>query len=84
MFFSPGYSAPWPTIWLSFAPSLTGERFCVNHRSINDAMASILMGKLNALNSWRNFSSGKLGDCVEAGEGVSNQLRGVADLMHLI
>jgi hypothetical protein len=47
-------------------------------------MASILMGKLNALNSWRNFSSGKLGDCVEAGEGVSNQLRGVANLMHLI
>ena len=34
------------------------------------------MGKLNALNSWRNFSHGKLSNCVESGEGASNQLQG--------
>ena len=30
---------------------------------MNDAMTSIVMGKLNALNLWRNFSHEKLSDC---------------------
>jgi hypothetical protein len=41
---------------LTFAPSLTGEWFCVNSRSINDAMINILLGKLNALNLRGIFS----------------------------
>jgi hypothetical protein len=41
---------------------------------MNDAMTSILPGKLNASNLWRNFFHGKFGDGVEAGEGVSNRL----------
>ena len=43
---------------------------------MNNAITSILMGKLNALNSWRNSLHGKLSDCVETGEGASNQLQG--------
>jgi hypothetical protein len=50
---------------------------------MNNAITSLLMGKLNALNSWRNFLHGKFGDYVESGEGASNQLQGVANLMHL-
>ena len=47
-----------------------------NCKSMNNAITSILMGKLNALNSWRNSLHGKLSDCVETGEGASNQLQG--------
>ena len=47
-----------------------------NFKSMNNAITSILIGKLNFLNSWRNSLHGKLRDSVEAGEGVSNQLRG--------
>ena len=37
-----------------------------NYKSMNNAIASILMGKLNVLNSWRNSLRGKLSDCVES------------------
>ena len=47
-----------------------------NCKSMNNAITSILMGKLNALNSWRNSLQGKLSDCVETGEDASNQLQG--------
>jgi hypothetical protein len=47
-----------------------------NYKSMNDAITSILIGKLNARNSWRNSLHGKLSDRVETGEGASNQLQG--------
>jgi hypothetical protein len=37
-----------------------------NNESMNDAITSIPMGELNALNSRRNSLHGKLGDCVES------------------
>ena len=67
---------------LTFAPSMTGEWFCINLRSINDAMTNILSMKLNALNSRRNFSHGKLIDCVEAGGVYQISYGRVAKLMH--
>jgi hypothetical protein len=65
-------------------PSLTGYRFRVNQRSMNDAMTNILSMKLNALNSQRNFSHGKLSDYVEAGGVYQISYWGVAKLMHLL
>jgi hypothetical protein len=53
-------------------------------RSINDAMTNILSMKLNALNSRRNFSYGKLSNCVEAGGVYQISYGGVAKLMHLL
>jgi hypothetical protein len=47
-----------------------------NYKSMNDATTNILMGKLNTLNLRKNFFHGKLSDYVDAGVGVSNQLRG--------
>jgi len=45
---------------------VTGCRFGIDQRSMNDAMISVLMSKLNTLNLRKNFSHGKLGDCFEA------------------
>jgi hypothetical protein len=51
---------------------------------MNDAMTNILSMKLNALNSQRNFSHGKLSDYVEAGGVYQISYWGVAKLMHLL
>lgn len=37
-----------------------------NKKSMNDAITSILMGELNAVNSRRNSLHRKLSDCVES------------------
>jgi hypothetical protein len=37
-----------------------------NYKSMNNAITSLLMCKLNALNSWRNFLHRKLSDGVES------------------
>jgi len=51
---------------------VTGCRFGID-QSMNDAMISVLMSKLNTLNLRKNCSHGKLGDCFEARE--VNQIR---------
>jgi len=52
---------------------VTGCRFGIDQRSMNDATISVLMSKLNTLNLRKNFFHRTLGDCFEA-VGV-NQIR---------
>jgi hypothetical protein len=44
------------------------------YKSMNDAITSILMGKLNTPNSWRKFRYGRLHLCTSKGAGVAIQL----------
>jgi hypothetical protein len=45
------------------------------YKSMNDAITSILMGRLNALNSWRKFRHGRLDLRAKQRVGVAIQLR---------
>jgi hypothetical protein len=49
---------------------VTGCRFGIDQRSMNDAMINILMSKLNTLNLRKNFFHRRLGDCLKP-EGVN-------------
>src|SRR5262245_51700015 len=49
---------------------MTGCRFGIDQRSMNDAMISVLTSKLNTLNLRRNFLHRRLGDYFEP-EGVN-------------
>jgi hypothetical protein len=47
-----------------------------NCKSMNNAITSILMGKLNVLNSWRKFRHRRLNLRAKKRVGVATQLRG--------
>jgi hypothetical protein len=47
-----------------------------NCKSMNNAITSILMGKLNVLNSWRKFRHRRLNLRAKRRVGVATQLRG--------
>ena len=55
-----------------------------NFKSMNNAITSILIGKLNFLNSWRNSFHGKLRTLLKPERVHQISYRGVANLMHPI